>query len=156
MADTSISITAGSGTAVDTRTESTNGNHRQVVVLGDPATNAGVAPVDATNGLAVNVPNVTGTTGAAGPASAVSVAGTDGSGNLREITTETDGSVHVVIKGVDSGATELTKLTNAAYADGDMGVGVWAVRDDALTTLTPADGDYVPLRVRLHRGTVGY
>lgn len=55
MADTAIAITAGSGTNVDTRTEGTNGNHRQVVVLGDPATNAGVAPVDATNGLAVDI-----------------------------------------------------------------------------------------------------
>jgi hypothetical protein len=45
MADTAVAITAGSGTNVDTRTESTNGNHRQVVVLGDPATNAAVASV---------------------------------------------------------------------------------------------------------------
>lgn len=57
MADTAIAITAGSGTNVDTRTESTNNNHRQVVVIGDPATNAGVAPVDVTNGLSVNVTN---------------------------------------------------------------------------------------------------
>lgn len=55
MADTAIAITAGAGTNVDTRTEGTNGNHRQVVVLGDPATNAGVAPVDATKGLAVDL-----------------------------------------------------------------------------------------------------
>lgn len=55
MADTSIAITAGTGTAIDTRTEATNGNHRQVVVLGDPSTNAGVAPVDATAGLKVNL-----------------------------------------------------------------------------------------------------
>ena len=55
MADTAIAITAGSGTNVDTRTEGTNGNHRQVVVLGDPATNDGVAPVDSTNGLAVEL-----------------------------------------------------------------------------------------------------
>src|SRR6185503_18105177 len=57
MADTAIAITAGTGTNVDTRTEGTNGNHRQVVVIGDPATNAGVAPVDATTGLSVNVTN---------------------------------------------------------------------------------------------------
>jgi hypothetical protein len=57
MADTAVAITAGSGTNIDTRTESTNGNHRQVVVLGDPATNAGVAPVDATNGLSVSITN---------------------------------------------------------------------------------------------------
>src|SRR5689334_6869549 len=55
MADTAIAITAGTGTNVDTRTEGTNGNHRQVVVLGDPATNAGVAPVDATAGLKVDL-----------------------------------------------------------------------------------------------------
>ncbi len=55
MADTAVAITAGTGTSIDTRTEATNGNHRQVVVIGDPATNAGVAPVDATNGLAVQV-----------------------------------------------------------------------------------------------------
>lgn len=55
MADTSIAISAGTGTNIDTRTEATNGNHRQVVVLGDPATNAGVAPVDATAGLKVDL-----------------------------------------------------------------------------------------------------
>ena len=55
MADSAVAVTAGSGTNIDTRTEGTNGNHRQVVVLGDPATNSGVAPVDATNGLAVDV-----------------------------------------------------------------------------------------------------
>lgn len=53
MADTAVPITAGTGTNIDTRTESTNGNHRQVIVIGDSATNAGVAPVDATNGLTV-------------------------------------------------------------------------------------------------------
>lgn len=55
MADTAVEITAGTGTNIDTRTEATNGNHRQVVVLGDPATNAGVAPVDATAGLKVDL-----------------------------------------------------------------------------------------------------
>lgn len=55
MADTSVAVTAGSGTNIDTRTETTNGNHRQVVVLGDPSTNAGVAPVDGTSGLKVDL-----------------------------------------------------------------------------------------------------
>ena len=64
MADSAVAITAGSGTNVDTRTEATNGNHRQVVVLGDPSTNAGVAPVDATNGLAVDVKAIVPGTGA--------------------------------------------------------------------------------------------
>lgn len=55
MADTAVAITAGTGTNIDTRTEATNGNHRQVVVVGDPSTNAGVAPVDATAGLKVDL-----------------------------------------------------------------------------------------------------
>jgi hypothetical protein len=50
MADTAVAITN-----IDTRTEATNGNHRQVIVVGDPATNAGVAPVSATQGLGVNI-----------------------------------------------------------------------------------------------------
>jgi hypothetical protein len=54
MADSGVNITEGSGQVVDTRTEATNGNHRQVVTIGDPSTNAGVAPVDATNGLAID------------------------------------------------------------------------------------------------------
>ncbi len=58
MADSAVAITAGSGTNIDTRTESTNGQHRQVVVLGDPSTNAGVAPVDATTGLTVSAATV--------------------------------------------------------------------------------------------------
>lgn len=74
MADTAVAITAGTGTNIDTRTEATNGNHRQVVVLGDPSTNAGVAPVDATNGLSVNVTNASLTVG--------SHAVTDGGGSL--------------------------------------------------------------------------
>lgn len=55
MTDNSVAITQGAGTNIDTRTESTNNNHRQVVVLGDPLTNAGVAPVDVTNGLSMTL-----------------------------------------------------------------------------------------------------
>lgn len=55
MADTAVTITAGIGTNIDTRTEATNGNHRQVVVLGDPSTNSGVAAVDSTAGLKVDL-----------------------------------------------------------------------------------------------------
>lgn len=58
MADSFLQVAADStGKKLDTRTEGTNSEHRQVVVLGDPGTNAGVAAVDATNGLSVNVTN---------------------------------------------------------------------------------------------------
>jgi len=55
MADSAVAVTPGTGASIDSRTEATNGNHRQVVVLGDPSTNAGVAPVDATAGLKVDL-----------------------------------------------------------------------------------------------------
>lgn len=55
MADTAVAITEGSGVNIDARSEATNGNLRQVVVIGDPSTNAGVAPVDAASGLKVDL-----------------------------------------------------------------------------------------------------
>lgn len=64
MADTSINVsegTAGTVVPIDMRSESSNGHLRQVIVLGDPSTNAGVAPVDATYGLGVDVKRITGT-----------------------------------------------------------------------------------------------
>lgn len=42
MADSSLPVTPGTGTDVDGRTESTNGNFRQVIVLGDPSVNDNV------------------------------------------------------------------------------------------------------------------
>jgi len=59
MSDSSIPITPGSGLNLDTRTEGTNSEHRQVIVIGDPSTNAGVAPVSATEGLSVKIANST-------------------------------------------------------------------------------------------------
>jgi len=56
MGDSAVPITSGTGTNIDTRTESTNSNHRQVIVLGDPATNDGVAPVDINLGMAIHNP----------------------------------------------------------------------------------------------------
>lgn len=56
MSDSFIQVpTDSTGKQVDTRTESTNGNHRQVMVIGDPTTNTGIAPVDVTKGLAVDL-----------------------------------------------------------------------------------------------------
>ncbi len=56
MADADVPITAGAGTKIDTRTVGAGvDEHRQVVVVGDPATAAGVASADAANGLDVDV-----------------------------------------------------------------------------------------------------
>lgn len=65
MPDSDVQITAGSGTKIDTRTVGTGSDeHRQVVVIGDPTTAGGVAPVDATFGLEVDVSRVVPGTGA--------------------------------------------------------------------------------------------
>jgi hypothetical protein len=98
MADTAVAITAGAGTNIDTRTEATNGNHRQVVVIGDPSTNAGVAAVDATTGLAVNVTNATLTIGGSLPA------GTAAIGKL------------AANSGVDIGDVDVTSFPRASTA----------------------------------------
>lgn len=55
MTDSAVNVTQGSGTSIDTRTEATNGNHRQVIIIGDPSVTNGVAPVDGTAGLKVNL-----------------------------------------------------------------------------------------------------
>ncbi len=55
MSDTSLPVTPGSGVNVDGRTENGNGDFRQVIVIGDPSANAGVAPVDPVLGLSVQV-----------------------------------------------------------------------------------------------------
>jgi len=94
MADSAVVVTAGTGTNIDTRTEATNGNHRQVVVLGDPATNAGVAPVDATAGLKVDLGadnDITGTvTANAGTNLNTSALALESGGNLASIKAKTD------------------------------------------------------------------
>ncbi len=192
MADSTIAVTAGSGTAIDTRTEASNGNHRQVIVIGDPSTNAGVAPVDVTSGLKVNLGadndvtvtsgTVTANLGATDNAvldsidtattavqaavegtltvgsHAVTNAGTfavqstlqTGSAAIGKLAANSGvdiGDVDVTSIVSGTGATNLGKAIDSAAGGTDTGVAALAIRDDALTTLTPIDGDYVPLRV---------
>lgn len=46
-----------------------------------------------------------------------------------------------------TGATNLGKQTDSAAGATDTGVAILGIRDDVLTTLTPADGDYTRFRV---------
>lgn len=63
MADSDVTITAGAGTKIDTRTVGPSvDEHRQVIVVGDPTTNTAVAPVTAASGLRVE-PYMTNTGG---------------------------------------------------------------------------------------------
>lgn len=48
---------------------------------------------------------------------------------------------------LSDGTNALHKVVDAVAGGTDAGVAILAVRDDALTTLTPADGDYIQLRV---------
>jgi hypothetical protein len=148
MADTAVAITAGTGTNIDTRTEATNGNHRQVIVIGDPATNAGVAPVDATKGLAVDLtasgalPTVTNLATIAGTAPAFgdgvkgatvlrTTLATDSAGIIATGTAGTASSQVLTVQGVaamtpvasvgKSAVVSVTLSTDtAAYASGDL------------------------------------
>lgn len=131
MADSNVTVTAGVGTSIDTRTEATNGHHRQVVVLGDPSTNAGVAPVDATAGLKVDLGadnDVTITSGTvtanAGTNLNTSALALESGGNIAAIKAKTDnipalgqalaaGSVPVVLP-----AAQITTLTPPAAITG--------------------------------------
>lgn len=56
------------------------------------------------------------------------------------------GDVDVLSVVPGTGATALGKAADSAAGGTDTGVAILAVRDDALSTLTPAEGDYVPLR----------
>jgi hypothetical protein len=74
----------------------------------------------------------------------------DGNGNLQVILAANDGvdignvDVTSVVPGTN--ATQLGKAVDNAAGATDTGVAALAVRDDVLSTLTPADGDYVNLR----------
>jgi hypothetical protein len=73
-------------------------------------------------------------------------AGTNAIGKLAANTGVDIGDVDVTSVVPGTSATSLGKAVDAAAGASDVGVSILAVRDDALTTLTPADGDYVPLR----------
>lgn len=55
MAQSNVPVTSGSGNNIDTWTTATNSQKRQAVVIGDPSVDAGVASVDATKGLKVDI-----------------------------------------------------------------------------------------------------
>lgn len=59
MADVNWKDPSGHNVPLDTRSEDVNGDHRLVVVLGDPSSNTGLAPVDGTAGLKTSVSSVT-------------------------------------------------------------------------------------------------
>ena len=133
MADTAVAITAGTGTNIDTRTESTNSNHRQVVVIGDPSLNAGVAAVKD-----VSVAPVTATDPAL-----VTVLRPDSPGIIPTGTAGTPSSVVLSVQGVASGTPQNvanTELTNFGAGEYET---VAASQTDQILGATGAVGDYL-------------
>jgi hypothetical protein len=81
-------------------------------------------------------------------------AGTNNIGDVDVLTlpaipagTNNIGDVDVLTVITGTGATNLGKAVDNVAGSTDTGVLLLAVRDDALTTLSPADGDYTQLRV---------
>lgn len=136
MADTFIQLnTDGTGKKLDTRTESTNSEHRQVFVIGDPSTNSGVAPVDATNGLAVD--NKTLPPGAATAANQ-STANTSLSSIDGKITAVNTGAVVVSSSALPSGAATAANQTtmNTTLTDGTQRSNEYSVELGTFSALT--------------------
>lgn len=57
------------------------------------------------------------------------------------------GDVDVLSVVPGTGATALGKAIDSAAGSTDTGVAILGIRDDALSTLTPVEGDYVPTRL---------
>lgn len=82
-------------------------------------------------------------------ASSVPISGTVEVSILPELPAGTNNIGNVGILSVipGTGATDLGKQTDSPAGATDTGVAILAIRDDALTTLVPADGDYTRVRV---------
>lgn len=98
---------------LDTRTESTNGEHRQTITIGDPAANANVAAVDAAGRLAVTTADTaasgTITTQNLVPASAATAGSAVATGPLNGAST-----VMVQVTGVYTGALSVQGTVDGA------------------------------------------
>jgi hypothetical protein len=102
-------------------TTDASGNLQVDIVADDTGTMATAANQSTGNTSTDNIdtnttdlPNVIGTDGAAGPTKAVSVAGTDGSGNLQELSTDTNGRLQVDVISGGGGGTQYTEADTAA------------------------------------------
>lgn len=91
-----------------------------------------------------DVPNVIGTDGATGPTRAISIGGTQSDGTFQEVAVDASGNLQVDIVSGSSSGTEYDE--DAATPATISGTAVMMERDDALATLTPAEGDWAALR----------
>lgn len=152
MADSAIAVTAGSGTNIDTRTEATNGDHRQVVVIGDPSTTAGVAPVDGTKGLAVQIVSAgvaSGAIASGAVASGAFASGALASGSVASgaFASGSIASGAIAAGAIATGATSIAANEDDASNNADTGVKVLAVQKATPANTATSDGDYEFLQI---------
>jgi hypothetical protein len=129
-----LADTANMDTNLGTLAGAVAAGQMQVDIVAD---GAGLA-LDAT------LSSVIGTDGSTGPASAVSIGGTDGSGNLQELLTDTDGHLQVDVLSGGGGGTQYDEDTT--HNSGDTGTMALAVQKTADAALA-GDGDYAVLQV---------
>ncbi len=96
------------------------------------------------NDITIEGGAVLGTTGSAGPANAISIGGTESGGTFREVAVDSSGNLQVDIVSGSSSGTEYTE--DDVVPANPAGPTMLAERDDALSTLTPAAGDWTHLR----------
>lgn len=114
----------------------------------DESDRAKVNPIAGQAGVAGNSGVVGATTQRVVLATDVALpAGTNAIGKLAANSGVDIGDVDITTVVPGTGATQLGKAIDAAAGATDTVVGVGVLRDDVLTTLTPADSDYTHLRV---------
>ena len=139
MADSTVPITSGAGTNIDTRTESTNSHHRQVVVLGDPALNNNVAAVASQD---VGPTDQTSSAILVRLAGSATVGGMDGT-TFRPFRMNSDGAIKIydiaagtVTANVSGSLTGITNTVAIYFDRGDPGVNISKVYGTSNGTLT--------------------
>lgn len=123
MADADVLITAGTGTKIDTRTVGAGTDeNRQVVVLGDPVTNTGVASVDATFGLEVQVAgqSASTTSGTITTSTSAIAASAVGWGNATITVSGTYAGVVILFEASDNAGTTYFPVQVQRESDGQV------------------------------------
>ncbi len=172
MAD-NITLNSGSGGATLSTDEVASAHIQRVKLTDGTDGSAAAIPGDATNGLDVDVTRVQGTVTISGTVTAnagtnlnTSTLALESGGNLAAIRgavsgtemqvdvvaalpagTNNIGDVDVLSVVPGTAATNLGKAVGAAAGATDTGVSILGIRDDALSTLSDPEADYVPVRL---------
>lgn len=129
-------------TAVEIIDNAISGNEMQVDIVSSATI---TVDLGSNNDVTIEGGAVLGTDGNAGPANAVSIGGTESDGTFQEIRTDSDGHIQVdVLSGGGGGTQYAVDDALGGTPTGTLSVGI---RDDALSSLTPVEGDAVGLRV---------